>query len=356
MNKSNFRRNFERKKGKDTITAIDLFSGAGGLSEGLVQAGFKIAAAVETDDTSIKTYRLNHNETQIVHQDIRKVSGRHLLEAARVRRGELTLLTGCPPCQGFSTLQTRRLGCCDSDPRNELIFEILRLTRSIRPRALVIENVPGLQKNHRFPQFLDGLSATGYSYDFAIVDAKDFAVPQRRKRLVLLAFRDIKVPANWAEGVGVRQTVRDAIFGLPHAGSSGDQLHDIPETRSNRILQRIKSTPIDGGSRKDVPKAMSCKCHSRIDGYHDVYGRMSWDLPSPTITSGCTNPSKGRFLHPDQDRAITLREAALLQSFPIDYQFNLSRGKGHVALQIGNAFPPQLIRPIAKTIQSALRA
>jgi DNA (cytosine-5)-methyltransferase 1 len=133
-------------------------------------------------------------------------------------------------------------------------------------------------------------------------------------------------------------------------------LHDIPEKRTSAMMARIKATPKDGGSRGDLSADMQCECHLRQPGFNDVYGRMSWDDVSPTITSGCNNPSKGRFLHPEHDRAITLREAALLQTFPKNYQFCLERGKGHVASQIGNAFPPELIRPIAKVISRELSA
>ncbi|MEQ9406419.1 MAG: DNA cytosine methyltransferase [Fuerstiella sp.] len=337
------------------LTAIDLFAGAGGLSEGLRQAGFDVRAAVELDHTSASSYRLNHGRTKLKLADIRKVTGPALLKLARLRRGELSLLTGCPPCQGFSSLQRRRSHVGAEDPRNELVFEVLRLVRSLRPAAVVMENVPGLKDNYRFDRFSMGLKASGYSFEFSIINAKDFGVPQRRKRLVLIAFRDAAVPQGWAQHRSPICTVRDAISSLPKAGQSGDPLHDYPERRSARVLSRIEATPIDGGSRKDIPAELGCDCHESSDGYHDVYGRMSWDAESPTITSGCTNPSKGRFIHPEENRAITLREAALLQSFPLRYLFDLSRGKEHVALQIGNAFPPRLIRPIARTIRTTLK-
>jgi len=338
------------------LTAIDLFSGAGGLSQGLRQAGFTVRAAVEYDEASAASFLLNHPSAKVIVDDVRNVSGPTLLRQAGLERGEVSVLTGCPPCQGFSTLRTRRHGSSDADPRNGLIFEILRLVRSIRPRSVVVENVPGLAANDRFKVFTTGLRNSGYDYDFAVVDARDFGVPQRRKRLVLVALRDGVVPPNWAVHSVPGKNVRDAIGALPAAGDSGDCLHDFPERRSDKVVARIKATPPDGGSRKDIRGDFECQCHSQTTGYNDVYGRMSWDAVSPTITSGCHNPSKGRFLHPEEHRAITLREAALLQSFPPDYQFDISRGKEHVALQIGNAFPPLLIQPIASVLRSELVA
>ena len=338
------------------LTSIDLFAGAGGLSSGLASEGFKVAVAVELDPTSAKSYALNHTEANVIVDDIRNLRGPYLLRQANVARGELDLLTGCPPCQGFSTLRTKRKKKLASDPRNDLISEILRLARSIRPRAVVVENVPGLAKDKRFDDFRHGLYKAGYKSEYAVLNASDFGVPQRRRRLVLVALRDKEVPTYWSSGHSRARTVRDAIGHLSPAGSSGDELHDIPENRTLAMLSRIKATPKDGGSRQDLPAELQCPCHRKRSGYFDVYGRMAWDSVSPTITGGCSNPSKGRFLHPEEDRAITLREAALLQTFPYNYQFCLERGKAHVARQIGNAFPPELIRPIAKVIKYELSA
>ncbi|MEN8446016.1 MAG: DNA cytosine methyltransferase [Cyanobacteria bacterium J06555_13] len=336
------------------LKSIDLFAGAGGLSTGLVAEGFEMAAAVELDPTSAKSYKLNHKGTNVIVEDVRKLKGPYLLKQAGVTRGNLDLLTGCPPCQGFSTLRTKRRDKLGSDPRNELIIEILRLARSMRPRAVIVENVPGLVNDIRFSKFRDGLENSGYKSEYKVLNASDFGVPQRRKRLVLVALRGKKVPAEWSNYQRKKKTVRDVISDLPLAGCSGDTLHDIPERRTSEMMSRIKATPKDGGSRQDIPIEMQCACHLRGTGYFDVYGRMAWDDVSPTITSGCSNPSKGRFLHPEEDRAITLREAALLQTFPKRYQFCLDRGKEHVARQIGNAFPPKLIQPIAKVIRHEL--
>ena len=336
------------------LTAIDLFAGAGGLSAGLETAGFRVRVAVEIDPVSAGSYALNHPSTTLIPSDIRNIGGPELLRQAGVRRGELSLLTGCPPCQGFSTLRTRRRAGSVPDERNDLILELLRLVRSTRPRAVVMENVPGLTEDSRFDHFRRGLTTSGYSHDHAILDAMSFGVPQRRRRLVLIALRGRPVPPLWAQHRLEKRTVRDAIGSLPPPGSSGDALHDLPEHRSESVMNRIRATPRDGGSRRDLPSGYGCRCHSRSDGFYDVYGRMSWDDVAPTITSGCHNPSKGRFLHPEQHRAITLREAALLQSFPRDYRFNLSRGKEHAAWQIGNAFPPLLIAPIARILAKEL--
>lgn len=334
-----------------STTAIDLFAGAGGLSTGLVAAGYRVVGAVELDPVAASTFRMNHPRAELFIEDIRKLTGPTLLSHCGLKRGELGLLTGCPPCQGFSTLRTRRRTQSDDSERNDLIFEVLRLVRSIRPWAVLVENVPGLSLDTRFEKFLMGLRTSGYEPTSAVLDAQLFGVPQRRKRLVIAATRRGKLPMDLLAATGEQSTVRMALQGLEKAGQSGDPLHDMPERRSERILRRIRLTPKDGGSRTDLPSDVSeLACHMRNKGYYDVYGRMAWNKVAPTITSGCTNPSKGRFIHPEEDRAITLREAALLQSFPASYQFDLSRGKESVARQIGNAFPPKLIEPIARRL------
>jgi DNA (cytosine-5)-methyltransferase 1 len=344
----------ERDGAQSRLTAVDLFAGAGGLSVGLQKADFDVRAAVEIDPTSAATYRLNHKDTPVLVADIRRVTGAALLRAANVGRGELDLLTGCPPCQGFSALKTRRQATAVDDNRNDLLFEMLRLTRAIRPRALILENVPGLADDGRFAEFRQQLAKAGYRSDFAVLDAAAYGVPQRRRRLVLVAIRCGEVPAHWKDLPGVTKSVAQAFHGLGEAGASGDKLHDLPARRSALVEQRIAAIPHDGGSRSDLPAELQLACHARSNGYSDVYGRMAWNDPAPTITSGCHNPSKGRFLHPVLNRNITLREAALLQSFPKDYEFALTRGKEHVASQIGNAFPPDLIVPIARSVRQAL--
>ena len=332
------------------LTSIDLFAGAGGLSYGLAAEGFQVNAAVEIDPVSAKSYSLNHPNTNVIVSDIRQVSGPQILKEAKLTRGELDLLTGCPPCQAFSTLRTRRRKQQLNDPSKELITEMLRLVRSMRPRAVIVENVPGLADDKRFTNFQLGLKQAGYKSAYAVLNASDFGVPQRRKRLILVALRGREIPSGWSNYSCEGKTVRSTISDLAPAGTSGDVLHDIPENRTPAMMSRIRATPKDGGSRRDIPSELQCACHAHTDGFKDVYGRMAWDDISPTITGGCTNPSRGRFLHPQENRAITLREAALLQAFPSDYQFCLDRGKEHVARQIGNAFPPDLIRPIARVI------
>lgn len=343
-------------KHQENLLAIDLFCGAGGLSQGLKSAGFRIVAAVESDSASASSYQLNHTDTLVFEKDIRHISGPELLSCIGLKRGELDLLTGCPPCQGFSTLKTRNKGFSIFDTRNDLAFQFLRLVRSMRPKAVVLENVPGFVADIRFEEFTKGLTNSGYKYDYAVLEANEFGIPQRRKRLVLVAWREpYNISQDWKFPKEIENVfVKHAIFDLPPAGLSGDPLHDYPEKRSATVMDRIRAVPKDGGSRTDLPPFLQLDCHKKSNGYSDVYGRMAWNKPSPTITSGCTNPSKGRFLHPSADRAITLREAALLQTFPSEYEFDLSFGKEEVARQIGNAFPPTLIKPIGEHLAKGL--
>jgi DNA (cytosine-5)-methyltransferase 1 len=328
--------------------AIDLFCGCGGLTLGLKQAGLNVVGAIDIDSLAVETYRANHPEVFVWEDDISHISGLAMKRALGIRKGQLDLLAGCPPCQGFSRMRTLNGGREVVDRRNDLVFEFLRLVREFRPKTVMMENVPGLGDNVRIRLFSRHLRDLGYHCEHRILDAADHGVPQRRSRMMLLA--GLYGPIDFAEDDTHRSTVRDAIAHLPPAGQSGDPLHDLGERRSKRIAELIALVPKDGGSRLDLGEEYQLACHRRSNGFRDVYGRMSWDDVSPTITTGCFNPSKGRFLHPEHNRAITLREAALLQSFPPTYHFPASRGKSHVSSLIGNALPPEFIRRQAQCI------
>lgn len=333
-------------------TAIDLFCGCGGLSVGLKKAGFRVLAAVDIDPLSIKTYRANHRKANVSEVDIRVLDPLDLLKTINLNVGDLDLLAGCPPCQGFSTLRTLNGAVRVEDHRNDLLLEFQRFVESIRPRAVMMENVPGLASDERFNVFCKKMKKLGYLGDHRILDAADYGVPQRRRRLIYLAGLGMEVA--FAQVGRARKTVRQAIGGLLETGKSGDAVHDLTESRSLRIQKMIRRIPKDGGSRTDLPDEYQLDCHARCNGFYDVYGRMAWDDVAPTITSGCFNPSKGRFLHPQENRAITMREAALLQGFPRRYKFPVVTNKEAIALMIGNALPPPFIAAHARSVRTAL--
>lgn len=341
-------RSNRRKPRNARLRAIDLFSGCGGLSQGLKQAGLKVIAAIESDDLAVQTYRSNHPRVRICENDIRKIAARTLMTELGLKSGELDVLAGCPPCQGFSVLRTRNGASQRRDKRNGLIAEMLRFIRAFRPKAVMLENVPGLSAHWSFHKLCRDLRRLGYRVRWDVKDARYYGVPQRRKRLILVAGRGFEIPL--APESDTIRTVRHAIGHLGKAGKTRDALHNLPEYRSARIIDLIKVIPKDGGSRGDLPRSRQLKCHKRCDGFSDIYGRMAWDEPSPTITGGCFNPSKGRFLHPNENRAITLREAALLQSFPQKYRFPIDASKEAVALMIGNALPPAFTKRHAAQI------
>lgn len=335
------------------LRAIDLFSGSGGLTLGLKQAGFEVTGAIEIDPVAIETYRMNHPTVTIFGGDIRSMDAKSIRRKLGLKRGELDLMAGCPPCQGFSSIRTYNGSRAVQDGRNDLVFDYLRFVKEFRPKAIMMENVPALAKDHRMKIFQAELKTLGYLPTCNILNAADYEVPQRRRRMILLAAKN--GPIQFAAPMMTRITVREVIGGMLPAGKSGDPLHDVTEKRSAAIMSIIRRIPKDGGSRRNMGPQWQLPCHKRVPGgFKDIYGRMKWDDISPTVTSGCTNPSKGRFLHPEKNRAITLREAALLQGFPRDYFFSLSGGKQGASLMIGNALPPRFIKHHAVAIKKHL--
>jgi DNA (cytosine-5)-methyltransferase 1 len=335
------------------LTAVDLFCGVGGLSAGLRGAGFSVLGAVDVSELAIRGYQSNHPETTVWQQNIRSLSPMTMMEALGLVPGQLDLLAGCPPCQGFSTMRTLRRGTSVADKRNSLVAQFGRYAAALQPRALMMENVPGLADDPVLGRLVKRLRSLGYAITTGIHDAADYGVPQRRRRFVLLGIRQDQ-PVPFADPVSRQLTVRDALSALPQPAESDDPLHNHGERRSRRIRNLIAAIPHDGGGQSDLPRRRQLACHRRTQGFFDVYGRMAWDRPAPTITSGCINPSKGRFLHPEQDRAITLREAALLQTFPSNYRFPLEAGKYKAADLIGNALPPAFVKRHADPLVAAL--
>ncbi|MCX6735796.1 MAG: DNA cytosine methyltransferase [Candidatus Parcubacteria bacterium] len=320
------------------FNAIDLFSGCGGLTQGLKTAGFEVLAAFDNDDDSIAAYRLNHPEAVIFEGDIRKVQ---TADVKKLLKGEpLHLLAGCPPCQGFSSMRRRNNKRTKNDSRNNLILEYLRFVKELEPLTIMMENVPGLKNYHLFQYTMRELQKLGYNPKYQAVKIQEYGIPQRRKRLVVVGslLGDINIAGPTME----KMTVRDMIGHIESVAETKDPIHKIVASHTPEVMKRIKATPKNGGSRSDLPKKYELECHKEEGvGFNDVYGRLRWDDYSTTMTGGCLNPSKGRFLHPEENRAITAREAALLQTFPKDYKFPDRISKTSISLLIGNALPPK---------------
>lgn len=340
-------------------TLIDLFAGCGGGSIGFRQAGFSPVAAIEIDVNAAAAYEVNLGVKPLV-KNIRRVKGPELLRSAALRVGECTLLFGCPPCQSFTTLRKAATATSRDRRRNTLYLDYLRLVGSVEPRHIAFENVPGMLSQRWHPHFqalLAGLSELGYRYTWEEIDAADYGVPQRRRRILVVASR-VTEPlfpkrthaSEAAAGIAAHRTVRDVIERCDQLGPGERHASDPYHAARNHTdiaLRRLRAIPA-GGARANLPEDLQLECHKGHKGHYDIYGRMWWDRPAPTLTSGCTNVTRGRFAHPDQDRAITLREAMLLQSFPENAEL---RGTGdQMALQIGNAIPPLLAKRVGDVV------
>jgi DNA (cytosine-5)-methyltransferase 1 len=341
-------------------TAVDLFCGSGGVTAGLKAAEWTVIAAVDNDPAASETYRLNHPEVLFIEDDITAPSTADSLQQA-VAGQPIDLLIICAPCQPFSS-QNRKRG---NDAREQLILKSLSLVEVVDPTLIFFENVPGLA-GPSYRTILDQvrleLTRLGYFMtDPLVKDAAEFGVPQRRRRCIMVASKDRAGLLAFASA-DLRQperTVHDAISRLMLLDSGdkhpSDPLH-CARTHSAIALDRLRAIPRDGGSRSSLPPSLVLDCHKGRDSnaFPDVYGRMSWHNVAPTLTTGCTDVTKGRFGHPQQDRAITLREAARLQTFDDDYRF---AGNGsEIARQIGNAVPPAMLAHLAAGFEAALVA
>lgn len=337
------------------IDAVDLFCGAGGLSYGLQKTGITVRGGIDFDADCQFPYEANMNGAKFFLEDITQTDAEKINKLYRKR--SFKLLAGCAPCQPFSNLRNGT-NKTKSD-KWPLLYEFSRLVSEVKPDFVTMENVPQLKTQSVFIDFVDNLKALGYSVFSQIVDAADYGVPQRRRRLVLLASLHGPIRLLSPEEIGVkRTTVREAIGDLAHleAGQT-DAFDPLHKTRalSSINLERIRASK-PGGTWQDWPENLRLECHKKKSGstFKSVYGRMQWDAPSGTITTQATNLGTGRFGHPSQDRALSLREIAILQSFPHDYVFvekNNEVGIGPMTRLIGNAVPVELGYAVGKSIK-----
>lgn len=350
---------------KPRVRAVDLFCGAGGLTHGLLKAGVKVGAGVDCVAACRYAYSHNNEGAEYLQRDVRDIHGNDLtryLRGEKKIKGDVSLLAGCAPCQTFSSYNRK---ASSSDPRWHLLGEFLRLVKETMPDLVTMENVPELANKSIFKTFVEGLKNLGYGTpSWQVVHCEQYGLPQHRRRLVLLASRfghiDILSPAQFG---AKPSTVRDAIGSLPQvkAGetTAADPLHRT-FSMSELNLKRIRASR-PGGTWRDWPEELRCPCHKKASGasYQSVYGRMCWDQPSPTMTTQFVNFGTGRFGHPEQDRALTLREAAILQSFPANYQFVAPGDEIEItpiARMIGNAVPVVIGELIGRSIFAHLKS
>ncbi|HZG45540.1 MAG TPA: DNA cytosine methyltransferase [Allosphingosinicella sp.] len=333
------------------VAVVDLFCGAGGLAYGLSSAGLPVVAGVD-QDPRCRIPITRNSGAAFYQRDVADVTASELSEWF----GDATIrvLAGCAPCQPFSTYAQSRKS---PDMRWELLQSFQRLATEVRPEVVTMENVPGLARRDVWKDFVRALETSGYNVCWDEVDCVHFGVPQQRKRLVLLAslLGPIAVPSKL--GHHAARTVRDAISKLPaiKAGgrSAGDPLH-VASRLSRTNLKRVRASR-PGGTWRDWNPELRAACHLRETGatYPSVYGRMEWDKPAPTVTTQFYGFGNGRFGHPEQNRAISIREAAILQSFPASYCF-VERAEDvnfrGLGILIGNAVPPKLGEAIGRTI------
>lgn len=350
------------------LTAIDLFSGGGGASLGLHRVEeVELRGAAEINDKVREPYNENlpveAADIDLTDEDALQ----QILDAYDLQTSDIDLVIGCPPCQKYSSLQDTTPPL-DDGPKNKLLNIYLDLLLNISPKVIVFENVPGLmsEKNEQYVEDLKHyLRKAGYGLDMQLLNTAEYGVPQGRKRAIAIGIRGVPdsevslpepthAPPEQAskEGKQPYRTVKDAIGDLPPL-EAGEKRDDLPfnghRARNHRkkTVEFMKKIPENGGSRTDLPESEQLDCHKNLDNKNsagNVYGRMKWDEPGPTLTGRCTSPSSGRFIHPEQDRGISPREAARIMTFPDEY--DLPQANGTAEKLIGNAVPPDFIATV----------
>jgi DNA (cytosine-5)-methyltransferase 1 len=326
---------------------IDLFAGAGGFTLGLERAGGATdSLAVEADPDCAETFRRNFPCATVIERDIRDVDFGGL---------RTDLVVAGPPCQGFSLLNRRREG----DPRRILFTEVIRCVDASQPEVVVVENVASFEGSTEAAELCDALAEREFRVRIGVVNAADYGVPQRRQRAITVAAR-VGRGLPWprpthgraSPGLPAHRTVADAFSMLSTKPTDEAWHRDDYRNRSEQI-ERLRSVR-EGGSRRDLPPDLVLDCWKAADGFNDVLGRLAWHRPATTIRTEFFRPEKGRFLHPNEDRPITPREAARLQSFPDDFEFPAEQTLYSVARQIGNAMPPRLAEAIGSAVAATL--
>lgn len=352
------------------IRGVDLFAGAGGFSLGAIAAGIDIVGALEFKKNAAATYEANIRRSdgakvEMIEDDILDISPEEAMRRWSIKEGEIDIVIGGPPCQGFSSHRINDAGV--DDPRNQLLGRYFEYVEAIRPRIFLVENVPGLLWE-RHASYLKAFYARGLAADYdlkkeEVINARDFGVPQNRRRVFILGIDKRRpLPLSWPPvpthvSPAMEESLRQ---GRPLWRTAGevfkpartDDLNDLHMKHSPALVELFAKTPHNGGSRSEAGRIL--KCHEGHSGHSDVYGRIDPKRPGPTMTTACINPSKGRFVHPTENHGITLRQAARLQTFPETFTFHgglMSGGE-----QIGNAVPMDLAKALLNTFVVALTA
>jgi len=349
------KRNIENSfKTRARISAIDLFCGVGGLTKGLEKVGIDVRLGVDIDPACEYPYTANNN-SEFLLKSVQDVKSKEI--KSKYVPGTIRLLAGCAPCQTFSTYNQKIAKANFEDHRWWLLAEFSRLVKELSPELVTMENVPGLIEYDIFDEFISDLKQEGYEVSYQIVNCSDYGIPQHRQRLVLLASKLGPIQMLSHRKNAKLKTVRDAIGKLPPIAAGGvyekDPMHQS-STLSPMNMKRIKASK-PGGTWRDWNSKLVSPCHKKSSGktYPSVYGRMRWDEVAPTITTQFYGFGNGRFGHPKQNRAISLREGAILQSFPRAYKFVQTGDaiqRKTIGRLIGNAVPVKLGEVIGKSI------
>lgn len=344
---------------KNELKAVDFFCGAGGMTYGMSLAGIKVLAGIDIDPKCKETYTINNPETKYIQKDIYELTEEELAEVTNIRKNDDSLIfIACSPCQFWTKISTEKE---KSKETKDLLVQFQRFVEWFKPGYLVVENVPGLKK-HKKEKVLEGfinfLREESYELDDGFIKANNYGVPQTRERYLLMASRvsdRITLPAEEPDENLILRNFIGTHNGFPAIDAGHRDNSDFMHTAANlseKNKRRIRITPKDGGDRsnwKDNPELQIDAYKGKDHIFRNVYGRMYWDKPASTITTKFHSLSNGRFGHPEEDRAISLREGATLQTFPKDYKF-IGSSIDSISRQIGNAVPPELARRIGKEI------